>query len=143
MKQYVVWLHYYGVEEVTTVMRRLVPLLAAFGILAAVAVPQQSSQSSPNNQQSPNQQGNNQQGNQQSQPAPLFGGQIGTKSSTNTKESATLGFNGVDPSGKVEKKMLGANPTAKDVEAVNNMDSAHPSRTELTAFVKQGGLKSK
>jgi hypothetical protein len=122
-------------------MRRLAPLLAALGMVASVASPQQ-----PNsNQQSPNQQGN-QQGNQQQQsqqPAPLFGGQIGTKSSTNTKESATLGFNGVDPSGKVEKKMLGANPTAKDAEAVNNMDSAHPSRTELTAFVKQGGLKSK
>ncbi len=121
-------------------MRRLAPLLAALGMVASVASPQQSN----SNQPSPNQQGN-QQGNQQqqSQPAPLFGGQIGTKSSTNTKESATLGFNGVDPSGKVEKKMLGANPTAKDVEAVNNMDSAHPSRTELTAFVKQGGLKSK
>ena len=118
-------------------MRRLAPLLAALGMVASIASPQQSN----SNQQSSSQ--GNQQGNQQNQPAPLFGGQIGTKSSTNTKESATLGFNGVDPSGKVEKKMLGANPSAKDVEAVNNMDSAHPSRTELTAFVKQGGLKSK
>lgn len=122
-------------------MRRLAPLLAALGMVASIASPQQSN----SNQPSPNQQQGNQQGNQQqqSQPAPLFGGQIGTKSSTNTKESATLGFNGVDPSGKVEKKMLGANPTAKDVEAVNNMDAAHPSRTEQAAFVKQGGLKSK
>ena len=119
-------------------MRRLAPLLAALGMVASIASPQQSN----SNQQSP-QQGNQQGNQQQSQPAPLFGGQIGTKSSTNTKESATLGFNGVDPSGKVEKKMLGANPSAKDVEAVNNMDSAHPSRTEQTAFVKQGGLKSK
>ena len=119
-------------------MRRLAPLLAALGMVASIASPQQSN----SNQQSP-QQGNQQGNQQQSQPAPLFGGQIGTKSSTNTKESATLGFNGVDPSGKVEKKMLGANPTAKDAEAVNNMDAAHPSRTELTAFVKQGGLKSK
>jgi hypothetical protein len=119
-------------------MRRLAPLLAALGMVASIASPQQSN----SNQQSP-QQGNQQGNQQQSQPAPLFGGQIGTKSSTNTKESATLGFNGVDPSGKVEKKMLGANPSPKDVEAVNNMDSAHPSRTEQTAFVKQGGLKSK
>ena len=120
-------------------MRRLAPLLAALGMLASVAAPQQSN----SNQQSPNQQGNQQGNQQQNQPAPLFGGQIGTTKSTNTKESATLGFNGVDPSGKVEKKMLGANPSAKDVEAVNNMDAAHPSRAELTAFVKQGGLKSK
>ncbi len=124
-------------------MRRIVPLLTAFGMLATVGVSQQSNPNQQNSSPQSNQQGNGQQGNQQNQPAPLFGGQIGTKSSQNTKESATLGFNGVDPSGKVEKKMLGANPSAKDVEAVNNMDSAHPSRTELTAFVKQGGLKSK
>jgi hypothetical protein len=76
-------------------------------------------------------------------PAPLFGGQIGTKSSKSTKESATLGFNGIDPSGKVDKKMLGVTPGAKDVAQVRNMDSAHPTRAELTSFVKQGGLKSK
>jgi hypothetical protein len=111
-------------------------------MLATLAISQQQSSPQNSNQQA-NQQGNGQQGNQQNQPAPLFGGQIGTKSSQNTKESATLGFNGVDPSGKVEKKMLGANPSAKDVEAVNNIDAAHPSRTELSAFVKQGGLKSK
>jgi hypothetical protein len=111
-------------------------------MLATLAISQQQSSPQNSNPQG-NQQGNGQQGNQQNQPAPLFGGQIGTKSSQNTKESATLGFNGVDPSGKVEKKMIGANPSAKDVEAVNNMDSAHPSRTELSAFVKQGGLKSK
>jgi hypothetical protein len=122
-------------------MRRLVPLVAALGMLATLAISQQ--QSSPQNSNPQGKQGNDQQGNQQNQPAPLFGGQIGTKSSQTTKENATLGFNGVDPSGQVEKKMLGANPSAKDVEAVNNMDSAHPSRTELSAFIKQGGLKSK
>jgi hypothetical protein len=73
----------------------------------------------------------------------LFGGQIGTKSSKSTKESATLGFNGIDPSGKVDKRMLGATPGAKEIAQVRNMDSMHPTRTELTAFLKQGGLKSK
>jgi hypothetical protein len=77
------------------------------------------------------------------EPAPLFGGQIGTKSSKSTKESATLGFNGIDPSGKVDKRMLGATPGAKEIAQVRNMDSMHPTRTELTAFLKQGGLKSK
>lgn len=116
-------------------MKRLYLLPAALSIGAIIALSQQSSQSS--NQQK------QQQSNQQSSPAPLFGGQIGTKSSTNTKESATLGFNGIDPSGKVQNRMLGATPTAKDVAAVQNLDSAHPTQAELAAFIKQGGLKRK
>src|SRR5437588_12174896 len=35
-------------------------------------------------------------------PTPLFGGTIGLKSSRQTKDSATLGFNGVDPNGQVQ-----------------------------------------
>ena len=77
------------------------------------------------------------------EPAPLFGGQIGIRSSQTKKESATLGFNGIDPSGKVESRMLAAGAGAKDIEQVRNMDAAHPTRIELAAFVKEGGLKAK
>jgi hypothetical protein len=108
---------------------------AIVAILTPYAAPQQ-----------PAQPAQDKQGKQQpasTEPAPLFGGQIGTRSSQNKKESATLGFNGIDPSGKVEKKMLGANPGPKDAEQVRNLDSLHPTRAELTAFLKQGGLKSK
>jgi hypothetical protein len=59
------------------------------------------------------------------------------------RESATLGFNGIDPSGKVESKMLAAGAGAKDIERVRNMDAAHPVRIELAAFLKEGGLKAK
>lgn len=109
-------------------------LLAALAALTPQAIPQQpakTTQTTQGKQQPP------------PDPAPLFGGQIGTRSSQSTKESATLGFNGIDPSGKVEKRMLGASPKAKDVEQVRNMDAMHPSRAELSAFLKQGGLKSK
>ena len=115
-------------------MKRAYILLTVF---TGIATAQQSGQTAADKQSK------DKQANQQVQPAPLFGGQIGTRSSQKTKESATLGFNGIDPSGKVEKRMLGASPAAKDLAQVQNMDSAHPSRTELTAFLKQGGLKSK
>src|SRR4029077_13330820 len=36
---------------------------------------------------------------------PLFQKKLGYKSSSTTKESTTLGFNGIDPSGKVDQKM--------------------------------------
>jgi hypothetical protein len=74
-------------------------------------------------------------------PQPLFGGTIPVRSSQNTKESATLGFNGIDPSGKVNQKMLAANPGPSDQEKVRNLDQMRPTRAELTAFAKEGGLK--
>jgi hypothetical protein len=78
---------------------------------------------------------------QKKEPAPLFGGQIGIRSSQKTKESATLGFNGIDPSGKVQKKMLAATPSPEDSEKVRNMDTTRPSRTELAVFLRAGDLK--
>ena len=65
------------------------------------------------------------------------------RSSQNTKESATLGFNGIDPSGKVDKKMLAATPKAGDTEKVRNMDATRPTPVEVVAFAKEGGLKTK
>jgi hypothetical protein len=76
-------------------------------------------------------------------PKPLFGGKIPARSSQNTKESASLGFNGIDPSGKVGKKMLAANPKPADAEKVRDMDAKRPAPEQVAAFVKQGGLKSK
>lgn len=76
-------------------------------------------------------------------PAPLFGGQLGIRSSKNTKESATLGFNGIDPSGKVNQKMLAAAPTDADQAKVKNLSSERPTAAELSAFLKEGGLNQK
>jgi hypothetical protein len=79
----------------------------------------------------------------QDQPAPLFGGKLGVKSSKNTKESATLGFNGIDPSGKVDQKMLATTPTAADQAKVKQLSDERPKPAELAAFLKEGGLNQK
>lgn len=78
---------------------------------------------------------------QKSEPAPLFGGQLGIRSSQKTKESATLGFNGIDPSGKVDKAMMAATPGDKDRETVANLDKSRPPDSDVEKFIQQGGLK--
>jgi hypothetical protein len=78
---------------------------------------------------------------QKSEPAPLFGGQLGIRSSAKTKESATLGFNGIDPSGRVDKAMMATTPGDKDRETVANLDKNRPSDAEVEEFIRQGGLK--
>jgi hypothetical protein len=74
---------------------------------------------------------------------PLFTKKIGYKSSTTTKESATLGFNGIDPSGKVSASMLAASPSAAEVDKARKMSASVPRREALLAFLKEGGLNSK
>ena len=94
-------------------------------------------------QNPPAQNKNTQSSKQQKQSAPLFNGQLGTKSSGSTKESATLGFNGIDPNGKVDAKMLATEPTPADEAKVKALAGLRPSPAELTAFLTQGGLKKK
>jgi hypothetical protein len=123
------------------VIRRQTSLVAALLVLGASAGGQQATQTKQDNQGT---QANSKQNQPpQPDPAPLFGGQLGVRSSKSTKESATLGFNGIDPSGKVEKRMLGASPRPQDIERVRAMDASHPTRTELAVFLKEGGLKTK
>jgi hypothetical protein len=118
----------------------VIRFLLIFAILSVVAAPQQTSQPgrdakgkpAPAPKPPP-----------PDQPAPLFNGQLGVRSSQKTKESATMGFNGIDPSGKVERKMLAANPTARDVAQIQNMSALRPGPAELKAFLKAGGLKAK
>ncbi len=76
-------------------------------------------------------------------PKPLFEGQIGVRSSQKGKESATLGFNGIDPSGKVQQSFLSASPKSADVAFVHDMDTKRPTRAELVAFAREGGLQTK
>jgi hypothetical protein len=106
--------------------------------LASLVVAQQGREKSAKQKQEPASQTKQ---NQDSQP--LFKNKIGYQSSKGTKESTTLAFNGVDPSGKVDKQMLGKVPSAADVEKVKKMDSNRPSDADLKAFLKEGGLKEK
>lgn len=77
------------------------------------------------------------------QPAPLFKSKLGYKSSKTTKESTTLGFNGIDPSGKVDQKMLATTPSAADAETVKKMSDNRPTEADLKTFVQEGGLNAK
>lgn len=142
-------------------------LLAGVAIAGAVsvAVPQQQGSQQPQqtqqqqdkdkkkNQQGSQQNGaqngnqNNQQGNNPNanpnngdKPKPLFGGSIGLKSSRQTKDSATLGFNGVDPNGQVQKSFLTAAPTGDDAAKANQVATLKSDPNELNQFVQDGGL---
>ena len=74
---------------------------------------------------------------------PLFQKKLGYKSSSTTKESTTLGFNGIDPSGKVDQKMLATTPSAADQDKVKKMSASQPSAADLKGFLNQGGLNAK
>lgn len=80
---------------------------------------------------------------QTDQPAPLFDGQIGTKSSTKDKESATLGFNGIDPSGNLDQKMLATSATPETAAKAKKMTDLAPSPADVDGFIKEGGLNKR
>ena len=116
-------------------MKGFFPWILAF---SSVALAQQSNQQPPPPapaQSDPN-------AKQQSSP-PLFKNKLGYKSSSTSKESTTLGFNGIDPSGKVDQKMLAATPTATDEQKVKQMSANKPTPAELKTFIEKGGLNSK
>ncbi len=76
--------------------------------------------------------------------APLFKSRLGYKSSSKTtKESTTLGFNGIDPSGKVDQKMMATSTQTADQEKVKNMSANRPTAADLKSFLQEGGLNSK
>lgn len=73
-------------------------------------------------------------------PAPLFQGTIGLKSSRQTKDSATLGFNGVDPNGQVQQSFLASSPSASDKQKAAFVATLTSDRAELMRFLKDGNL---
>jgi hypothetical protein len=79
----------------------------------------------------------------QKEESPLFKKKLGIKSSNTSKGSTTLGFNGIDPSGKVDQKMMATNATTADQEKVKNMSANRPTAADLKSFLQEGGLSSK
>lgn len=73
-------------------------------------------------------------------PTPLFGGTIGLKSSRQTKDSATLGFNGVDPNGQVQKAMLSGAATPADALKAQQLTQITIVPADLMQFIQDGGL---
>lgn len=75
------------------------------------------------------------------QPAPLFGGSLNLKSSQKSKDTATLGFNGLDPNGQVEKSVLASSPTDADQKKAEQVAGYKVDSNELQAFIAEGKLK--
>jgi hypothetical protein len=98
-------------------------------------------QGSQNNGQQGQQNGaNNGQNSNCNQPAPLFGGSLTIKKSSQSTDSAALGFNGVDPNGQVQQAFLNAAPSADSEKKAQAMAANRPSPVDLAAFEKEGGL---
>jgi hypothetical protein len=107
-------------------------------VLSSLALAQQNNQ-----QQTPPPPQQDQSSTQQQSSRPLFKNKLGYKSSSTSKESTTLGFNGIDPSGKVDQKMMATTPTGADQEKVKKMSASQPTPADIKAFVQEGGLASK
>ncbi len=75
-----------------------------------------------------------------SKPAPLFGGSLNLKSSRQSKDVATLGFNGLDPNGQVQKGFLTAAATGADTARAQQVTRTTVNQEELTAFLQEGSL---
>ena len=115
-------------------IRTLISLCLA--VAATLAVAQQKSADTNANKQKKDK--------ESTEPTPLFGGKkLGYKSSTNTKESTTLAFNGVEPDGRVSKTVVAATATSADADQVKKMADSVPKREQLLAFAKEGGLISR
>ncbi len=78
----------------------------------------------------------------ESKPKPLFGGQVSAKSSKRGKDTTSLGFNGLDPQGKVEQAALNSSPTSADQAKVDKIAAEKVDSAELKQFMEQGNLKS-
>ena len=117
---------------------------SGYSVTLTLQQPQQNQQGQKDQQQGGNQQqSNQQQGNQRNsgdKPTPLFGGSIGLKSSRQTKDSATLGFNGVDPNGQVQKSFLNAAVTPADAMKAQQLSQTTVAPADLVQFLQDGGL---
>ena len=135
---------------------------SVYGVTLTLPQPQQQDSSGQQNQDNKKKKGNSQDApaNQNSQastappntppannppppgdkPTPLFGGTIGLKSSRQTKDSATLGFNGVDPNGQVQKAMLTAAATPVDAMKAQQVAQIAVPPADLAQFLQDGGL---
>jgi hypothetical protein len=73
-------------------------------------------------------------------PKPLFGGSLTLKSSRQSKDATTLGFNGLDPNGQVQKAVLDANPTPQDTATAQQLAASQVNPAQLDSFIKSGNL---
>jgi hypothetical protein len=73
-------------------------------------------------------------------PQPLFGGSLNLKSSRQSKDTATLGFNGLDPNGQVQKAALTSPAGPGDTLKAADVSRYHVDASDLSAFLQDGKL---
>ncbi len=132
-------------------MSRVIALCATLILMCGLFLAQdkQHGNSQQDNSQSQQKQKNQQNTQQQQQPAatdpnkpkPLFGGTVNATSSSQKKDTTTLGFNGLDPQGKVEQALLDSHPTAADEKKVDQLAASKVNPAELKQFIHEGNLK--
>ena len=72
-----------------------------------------------------------------------FGGTITAKGSKQTKDTATLGFKGVDGNGYVDPDKLKEDPNGDDLRVAQLMNGVKTNSDEAKAFIDDGKLKSR
>jgi hypothetical protein len=71
---------------------------------------------------------------------PLFKGKLGVRGSSQSKDQATLGFNGVEPNGSLQEAMLKAKPSADDEKKADQVSALAVNPESLDAFIRRGKL---
>jgi len=73
----------------------------------------------------------------------VFTGKISLRSSRQEKETASYGFKGVGPDGRMEQAALNAQPGEMDVIKVARLAINDARPEELAAFLAEGNLRTK
>ena len=73
----------------------------------------------------------------------VFTGKINLRSSRQEKETASYGFKGVGPDGRMEQAALNAQPSGEDWVKTNQLAAYQLPPEELAAFLAQGNLRMK
>jgi hypothetical protein len=71
---------------------------------------------------------------------PLFKGKLGLRGSSQGKDQATLGFNGVEPNGSLQEAVIKAKPSADDERKAERVSALAVKPEALDAFIRRGKL---
>ncbi len=121
---------------------------AGVWLTAAAAIPQQQSQQAPKKKTQPQGQ-TDQQTDQKQQPADqqddrrpkqIFTGKVKLTSSRQGKNTASAGFNGVGPDGKVQEALLSGSPSEESRQKAARLTLLEVDRADVVAFAKDGKL---
>jgi hypothetical protein len=129
----------------------VIMVAAGVALTVAAAMPQDQSQQAPKKKTQPQQGQTDQQtdqkqqpadqpGDQQRRPAPILKGKVTLKSSKQTTDTASAGFNGVGPDGKVKEAMLAANPSEASRQKAARLSLAEVDLADVQTFAKDGKL---